>query len=162
MQKKQNGYTVIELLIVTFIIGLLVAIIAYALQGNIEKARDTRRMADLTQIQKALALYYNVNNYYPPIESAYSGPEDGNCGVNWCLLNNYLEPYLNPLPLDPNGYQTEYRYFYSSSASAANQTYGLMVRFESANNSSKVTGDGGIYNNASTLEYYEVGTQDVY
>lgn len=158
----QKGYTIIELLIVTFIIALLVALIAVALQGNLTKARDAKRLADLVQIQKALALYYDVNGQYPPIEQAYTGTEASICGNNWCLLADYLNPYINPLSNDPKGLQEEYRYYYGSAFSSNYQTYGLMVRFESASNANRVTGDGGAYNDAAALKYYEVGTQTVY
>jgi len=154
-----KGYTIIELLIVTFIIGLLVALIAVALQGNLAKARDAKRLADLTQIQKALALYYDTNGKYPPIELAKTGPENDGCGIDWCVLRDSLSVYLNPLPNDPLGLQEEYRYFYSSSS---DDNYGLMVRFESDSNANKVINDGGVHNDAATLEYYEVGSQTIY
>lgn len=153
----RNGYTIIELLIVTFIIALLVALIAMSLQGNIARARDAKRLADVTQIQKALALYYDINGKYPPIESANTGPENDGCGLYWCLFKSYLDPYLKPVPSDPLGLQEEYRYFYGSSIDNDNQKYGLMIRFESESNANKAINDGGIND-----EYYEVGSQTIY
>lgn len=62
---KQNirlGFTLVELLVVVAIIGLLSTVAAVSLNQSRIKSRDTKRLADMRQIQNALALYYDANN----------------------------------------------------------------------------------------------------
>ena len=63
--KKQRGFTLIELLVVIAIIGLLSTLAVVALNNARQKARDSKRVADIKQIQTALELYYNDANEYP-------------------------------------------------------------------------------------------------
>ncbi len=63
MNKK--GFTLIELLVVIAIIGLLAGISVVALNSARQKARDVRRVADIRQIQTALAMYYDSASKYP-------------------------------------------------------------------------------------------------
>lgn len=53
----KKGFTLIELLVVIAIIGMLAAAITASLNNAKQKSQDARRLADVTQIQNALALY---------------------------------------------------------------------------------------------------------
>lgn len=59
------GFTLIELLVVIAIIGLLSSVVLASLNGARKKGRDSRRIADLKQMQTALELYYDNNRAYP-------------------------------------------------------------------------------------------------
>ena len=63
MNKK--GFTLIELLVVIAIIGLLSTLAVVALGNAREKARDSKRLSDVKQMQTALELYFNDNSAYP-------------------------------------------------------------------------------------------------
>lgn len=63
--KARHGFTLIELLIVVAIIGLLATITAVALGGSRAKSRDNKRVADMSQIQRALELSYDPGSGYP-------------------------------------------------------------------------------------------------
>ena len=63
--KKQRGFTLIELLVVIAIIGLLSTLAVVALNNARQKSRDSKRVADIKQIQTALELYYSDANQYP-------------------------------------------------------------------------------------------------
>ncbi len=63
MNKK--GFTLIELLVVIAIIGLLSTLAVVALGNAREKARDSKRLSDVKQIQTALELFFNDNSTYP-------------------------------------------------------------------------------------------------
>lgn len=63
--KKQKGFTLIELLVVIAIIGLLSTLAVVALNNARMKARDSKRVSDIKQIQTALELYYNDASGYP-------------------------------------------------------------------------------------------------
>ncbi|OGZ42129.1 MAG: hypothetical protein A3C80_01800 [Candidatus Ryanbacteria bacterium RIFCSPHIGHO2_02_FULL_45_43] len=65
MQKKEDGFTLLELLIVITILALLASIITPSVSGFRSKARDTRRILDLREIRKALEFYHNDQNNYP-------------------------------------------------------------------------------------------------
>ncbi len=64
--KKKTGFTFIEVLIVVAIIGILSSIILVGLGSFRNRGRDTRRIADLQQVQNGLELYYTKNSAYPP------------------------------------------------------------------------------------------------
>ena len=67
MQKlrKYSGFTLIELLVVIAIIGILAAVVLVSLNSARQKSRDSRRVADIHQLQTALELFYNDNGGYP-------------------------------------------------------------------------------------------------
>ncbi len=62
---NRKGFTLIELLIVIAIIGILASVILVGIGGSRGSARDTRRIADLKQVQTALELYYTKCGIYP-------------------------------------------------------------------------------------------------
>lgn len=88
---KQNlrGFTLIELLVVIAIIGILSSVVLASLNSARTKARDTRRVSDLKQIQVALELYYDANSKYPTNLTALVGGGNG--------------ASLSVLPTDPRG-----------------------------------------------------------
>ena len=63
----KQGFTLIELLVVIAIIGILSTLAIIALGSARQKARDSKRVADINQISKALELCYSDNNSYPTI-----------------------------------------------------------------------------------------------
>jgi len=63
--KQQNGFTIVELLIVIVVIGILAAITIVAFNGVSAKARDTRMVSNISAIQKKLEVFYTTNGYYP-------------------------------------------------------------------------------------------------
>ena len=65
MINKKKAFTLIELLVVIAIIGVLSAITVVVLQNARSKSRDTKRIADVKQMQTALELYFNDNGSYP-------------------------------------------------------------------------------------------------
>jgi len=145
-------------LVVIAIIGLLASIILVSLNSARAKARDTKRMAALKQIQLALEMYYDDNDSYP-VRHAYT--TNVNCGVNWCNLENDLSPYLSVLPRDPKGLQNTYRYYYDGGESDDYPGYGLMARFEHSGNFHLVNEDGGYYQGNDCC-YYEIGPEPAY
>jgi len=65
MKNGKKGFTLIELLVVIAIIGLLSTLAVVALNSARQKSRDSKRVADIKQIQTALELYFadSVNGY---------------------------------------------------------------------------------------------------
>ncbi len=62
---KQTGFSLIELLVVIAIIGLLTTIAMVGFNSARQKARDTKRVADVRQIMMSLEVYNNNANGYP-------------------------------------------------------------------------------------------------
>jgi len=59
---KNKGFTLIELLVVISIIGLLASIVLVSVNSAREKARDSKRVAELKQISLAIELYATNND----------------------------------------------------------------------------------------------------
>ncbi len=59
------GFTLIELLIVIGIIGLLATLAVTGVNVARAKARDAKRSADVSQLQKAFSLYATSQSRYP-------------------------------------------------------------------------------------------------
>jgi general secretion pathway protein G len=113
MNKK--GFTLIELLIVVAIIGLLSTLAVVALGSARVKARDSKRLADLKQLQTALELYYTDQNSYPTGSGVTLGANNYAClnasgfGATGCA-----SPYMGVVPSDPkNG-----TYVYTAASSS--------------------------------------------
>ncbi len=106
-QTSGRGFTLIELLVVIAIIGILASIVLASLNSARTKSRDTRRLADMKQIQTALELYYSTtNNSYPPTNS-------------WVGLRGFIAPtFMSALPNDPTNSST-YVYTYQATNGAA-------------------------------------------
>jgi len=147
----------IELLVVIAIIGLLATIVLVSLNTARQKARDTKRLSDLKQIQLAVEMYYDANGHYPVRHAYTTGSQ---CGSHWCDLENDLSNYISTLPRDPLGLQNVHRYSYDG-GQGDDYGYGLMCRFEHSGNFDLVI-DGGWYNNSSNGCYYEIGPEPAY
>lgn len=105
MQKlfnKQQGFTIIELLVVIVIIGILVALLLPNLFSAQQRARDTERKNDLKTIQQQAEAYYSDNNFYP---------DD--------MAELVTDGYIDELPEDPQAPTRTYTYAAENDAGAA-------------------------------------------
>lgn len=123
MNKK--GFTLIELLVVIAIIGLLSTLAVVALGSAREKARDSKRLSDLKQVQTALELHYTDVGAYPTEPTAITlGDTDSVClnssgfGATGCT-----SAYMPQVPADPGS--TSYSY-----VSADGTTYTITATLE--------------------------------
>ncbi|PIP30022.1 hypothetical protein COU12_00655 [Candidatus Jorgensenbacteria bacterium CG10_big_fil_rev_8_21_14_0_10_54_38] len=82
---KRGGFTLIEMLVVVAIIGLLSSVVVVGIGSAREKARDTKRIADLRSIQSYLEANYSSPNGYPDIATTYpsSLPTDPKSGTHY-------------------------------------------------------------------------------
>jgi len=107
MKKSNQGFTLIEIMVVVVILGILGALIIPNIMGRTDDARSTAARNDLRNIASALELYRLDNYDYPStdqgLEALVSEPSGFPEPVNW-----NSDGYLKKLPVDP--WQTEYQY----------------------------------------------------
>jgi len=103
--RRKRGFTLIELLVVISIIGFLATLALVSLNSARIKARDTRRMSDLKQLQLALEMYFDSNSAYPSTGGAGWGVCNNGGSRDTSGANAYipgLTPnYISVLPVDP-------------------------------------------------------------
>ena len=156
--KKHRGFTLIELLVVIAIISLLSSVILASINNLRAKARDSKRIQTVKEIQKALELYYEKNGQYPPIQHMYTANDDtSGCGHNdrWCTLEDELSAYIDTLPKNEPTDNTYYYMYYASSGDNY-QKYGVGVRLETDHAAAE--NDGGYY---PSTENTESGNEDI-
>ena len=122
--KLNIGFTLIELLVVISIIGLLAGLVISNVAGVRERARDVERKTDLDQIKKALRMYYNDNNTYPPTIPSV-GDEFAGGGTT---------VYMKAIPGDPSTGVAAYSYFRTNCA-AGTDDFRLVATLENKSDS---------------------------
>src|SRR5216684_2145044 len=84
---NQDGFTLIEIMVVILILGLLATIVVQSLRGAADKAKKTKASADLAEIKTALDRYYLDNGYYPTtdqgLNALVSPPTNGRMPANY-------------------------------------------------------------------------------
>lgn len=92
-RRGEDGFTLLELLIVIIIIAVLGLVIVPGLAAGPKRARDVKRKNDLSVVQTALSTYFNDNNSYP--------------GGDYATLNKSLvDAYIPGMPIDPKAAQS--------------------------------------------------------
>lgn len=103
----QQGFTLIEIMVVVVILGILIAFIAPNVMDRPDEARVVAAKNDIRAIVSALKLYRLDNGTYPSSEQGLQAlvrkPESGNIPRNWKSGG-----YLDRLPKDPWG--NDYNY----------------------------------------------------
>ena len=102
---RSAGFTLIELMIVLFILGLLAALVAPRLMGRVGKAKQKTAQAQIQMLATALDLYHLDVGRYPTeeegLKSLYAKPES---------LPAWSGPYLDKaMPKDPWGRDYVYK-----------------------------------------------------
>ncbi|MDO6500246.1 type II secretion system major pseudopilin GspG [Photobacterium sanguinicancri] len=107
MQRKQRGFTLLEVMVVIVILGVLASLVVPNLLGNKEKADQQKVVTDISALEQALDMYKLDNSVYPTTDQGLdalvskpsSSPEP----------RNYRNGgYIKRLPNDPWG--SEYNY----------------------------------------------------
>ena len=100
ISRQNNGFTIVELLVVVVVIGILAAITLISYRGISARANEAALTADLSNAKKQLALYFAENNTYPTALDANKCPSAPIADTNYCLKSsngNILTYYGNAL-----------------------------------------------------------------
>lgn len=62
---RKNGFTLFEMLVVVSIIGILLGLISTSFSAAQKRARDSRRIQDINNVQKAFEQYFSLCGAYP-------------------------------------------------------------------------------------------------
>lgn len=125
MFKKNKGFTLIELLIVVAIIGLLTSIVVAALGTARLRARDAKRVNDMTEVRTGLDAFLSQIGGYPSAalwNAAVGGPLSCN-GIS------FLQVPRDPFP----GYSytyTEGGVGFSACGGTVHPTYKIQFQTE--------------------------------
>jgi prepilin-type N-terminal cleavage/methylation domain-containing protein len=93
IEKNNQGFTLIEILLVIFVVGVLAFVAAWSFSGLKTRVRDMRRVNDITNLEEAMRIVKDESGGYLRAcgNADYSGAVAG-CvgeGENY-LLSNYL------------------------------------------------------------------------
>jgi general secretion pathway protein G len=116
MRKKQQAFTLLEIMLVVTIIAILMGAAIYKLAGNVEIAKHTAVTADVQALGTQLKLYESMNGFFPTTEQGLQAlvtpPDTDPKPARWYQLfkevpkdpwhNNYI--YRCPGVKNPGGY----------------------------------------------------------
>lgn len=63
--RRQEGFTIVELLIVIVVIGILAALVITTYSGIQAKARNAKRQTDINSVQTQIEAYFADQGHYP-------------------------------------------------------------------------------------------------
>ncbi len=100
--RTAGGFTLLEIIVVVFILGLLAALVAPKIMGRTDDARITEAKVQIRNLETALKLFKLDNGFYPDTDQGLNAlverPATGK------IPNNYKDGgYLEQkrIPLDP-------------------------------------------------------------
>lgn len=67
LKRKDQGFTIVELLIVIVVIGILATLVIVTFTGIQQKARNTKRQTDINAIASHVEAYNASNGKYPTL-----------------------------------------------------------------------------------------------
>ena len=111
--RSNQGFTLLEIIVVVAIIAILAAYIAPKVAGRVDDARISKAKSDIRVLESSLELYKLDNFVYPSVDQGLKALVNKPSGDN---ARNWREGgYIKKLTKDPWG--NEYRYVYPGSNS---------------------------------------------
>jgi len=110
--RGENGFTIVELLVVLLIISIVVSITLVSLMNAFDKARQRATMADMRTISKTIETYM-VDHHVPPSDAA---------GIDG--LVNVLTPYHSTVLPTKDHWRVTYGYSSNQQDAYTIESYG--------------------------------------
>ncbi|AKM10661.1 type II secretion system major pseudopilin GspG [Croceicoccus naphthovorans] len=107
-KKRRNGFSLVELMVVLFIIALLATVVAINVLPSQDKAMKVKAQSDIATMAQAMEMYRLDNATYPSqsdgLNALVSPP------ATLTMPQNYRSGgYIKSLPADPWGRAYQYR-----------------------------------------------------
>jgi len=100
--RKQAGFTLLEIMVVIVILGILASMVLPNLLGNKEKAERQKVVSDITTLESAMDMYKLDNSRFPTtdqgLDALVEKPE-----IDPQPRNYREDGYIKRLPQDPWG-----------------------------------------------------------
>lgn len=107
--RKDQGFTLVEVMVVMAIIALLVTVVAINVWPSLNKANSQKASADIRILEQAVEMYRLDMMDFPPESAGLEALVEVPAGVN--NADNYRSGgYIKTLPNDPWGRPYNYRY----------------------------------------------------
>ena len=138
INRTQSAFTLMEMLVVIFIIAILASLIIPKLIGRTDDARIATAKADISELASSLEAYRLDNGSYPTTEEGLDAlqtrPSDA---------NNWKGPYLSKknIPNDPWGHAYVYQCPGPSGQDFLVTSYGADGQPGGSGNSADLTSD---------------------
>lgn len=142
------GFSLIEVIVVTAILGILSILGISNFTATIERSRDARRKADLSTIQKGLESYYGDNSVYPATITTAD------------LCASTTTCYLKTVPTDPSGGSNVY-YYVRGNTGGTSQSYQLYSTLERTDDTGTGVNQGGYAGTCGGTCKYGVSSSNV-
>jgi len=127
-RNSPRGFTLIELMVITAIIGLITATLVTNVIGTKKGARDSQRKHNFVQMQTALQAYYEDNGRFPDADNQHQID-----GAPW---GSPWQPYMARVPKDPLG-TPQPQYYYEVDGNKS--WYRLYARLERCQEDAQIT-----------------------
>lgn len=98
---KQQGFTLIELMVVLVILGVLFGLVVPNVTGRGDEARVTAAQTDIRTLENALETYRLHTSRYPSTDEGLDALVNQPGGSS--QSDNWKGPYLRQTPTDPWG-----------------------------------------------------------
>lgn len=99
---KQLGFSLIEIMVVLFIIGIMAALVAPQILGNQETAQIKKAAVDIQQLEGALEMYKLRTNRFPTTEQGLDALVSAPT-IDPLPRNYPADGFIRRLPQDPWG-----------------------------------------------------------
>lgn len=118
LNKRNKGFTIVELLIVIVVIGILAGLVITTYNGIQQKARNTERTTDLKTFQSQLEAYNANNGRYPTTTDLGT-----TSSTNLTFVSGNLKGMDKETLRDPKGTAADYSLLNTGTGTANKYTY---------------------------------------
>jgi len=107
-QRKQQGFTLLEIMVVIVILALLTAVVAPNVLSNQDKAMEKKARTDIALLEQSVDMFKLDNFVYPNTDEGLDALVSKPQGRE--LKNYNTDGYIKRLPDDPWGNPYQYLY----------------------------------------------------